>query len=138
MSEENKIVPLFKTFEEMQRDEEEILKDFAAEWEHAYVLNDMAFAAIENDETAMAKFAGQPEMALAKAEVERQESKYSGDTLARVKATAALAKRLRAAVEKRDARLYGLSALAKRSMRFASAHARRSYGPGAPWLPPAG
>jgi hypothetical protein len=133
MIEGSNIVPLFKNFAELQRDEDEILKQYAAEWERAYVIYDMTEAALNNDATALAKFAASPEMALAKSEAQRLRSRYAApETFAMV----TLVKSLKAAVEKRNDRLYGHTALAKRSMRFAMAHDRRNYGTAANSLPP--
>jgi hypothetical protein len=134
---EDNIVVLFKTFEDLKRDEDLILREYAEEWEKAYVVFDMTTAVIHDDQTAMAKFAG-PEMALAKSEAERLKSQYGGSiAVAESKAMVTLVKGLKAAVEKRNERLFGHTSLAKRSLRFAMAHERRSYGPGAPALPPA-
>ena len=127
------VVVLFKTFEDLKRDEDLILKEYAAEWEKAYVIFDMTEAALNNDAGALAKFIG-PDLALAKAEAERLKSKY---TAPETQAMVTLVKSLKAAVDKRNERLFGYTALAKRSLRFASAHGRRNYGPGAASLPPA-
>jgi hypothetical protein len=126
------LIVLFKSFAELQRDEDLILKQYAAEWERAYVIYDMTEAALNSDKTALAKFAG-PELALAKAEAARLKSKYRAPE---TQAMVTLVKSLKAAVEKRNDRLYGHTALAKRSMRFAMAQDRRNFGPAAKSLPP--
>jgi hypothetical protein len=128
------VVVLFKNFEDLKRDEGQILKEYAAEWERAYVMFDMTEVAFNKDETALAKFDG-ADLALAKSEAERLRSSGSMTT-AKVQALVTLTKSLKAAVDRRNDRLFGHTALAKRSMRFASAHARRSYGAGATSLPP--
>jgi hypothetical protein len=48
-----------------------------------------------------------------------------------------LEKAQKAAIDRRDERMFGHGALRRRSQRFASAHLRKSYGPGANSLPPA-
>jgi hypothetical protein len=130
------VIVLFKTFEDLKREEDLILSEYEAEWAKAYSAWDMTSAAIDDDATAMAKFAG-PEMTLAKAEAARLKSKCNGSVaVANSGAMVTLVKSLKAAVDKRNDRLFGYSALAKRSMRFALAHANKSYGPGASTLPP--
>jgi hypothetical protein len=124
------IVVLFRTFEDLQRDEQKIMKDYFAEWEAAYKRFDVAQAAISGDNTALAKF-DNTEVALAKAEVESSIKKYGNTGVAEVSSVARLASDLKASVTKRDDRLYGMSALAKRSRRFAMASGRRYYGPAA-------
>jgi hypothetical protein len=130
---EDNVVVLFKTFEDLKRDEDQILSEYEAEWAKAYSVWDMTNAAIDDDATAMAKFAG-PEMTLAKTEAARLKAKYR---VPETQAMVTLVKSPKAAVEKRNDRLFGYTALARRSMRFASAHANKSYGPGATSLPPA-
>jgi hypothetical protein len=127
------VVVLFKSFEDLKRDEDLILKEYAEDWEKAYRIFDMTTAALNNDAAALAKFVG-PELALAKADAERIKSKFA---VPDVQAMVTLVKSLKAAVDKRNARLFGCTALAKRSLRFASSHARKNFGPGATSLPPA-
>jgi hypothetical protein len=129
------VIVLFKTFEDLKRDEDQILSEYEAEWAKAYSVWDMTNAAIDDDATAMAKFAG-PEMTLAKAEAARLKSKCNGSiAVANSGAMVTLVTSLKAAVEKRNTRLFGFGALAKRSQRFASARASENYGPGAESLP---
>ena len=131
---EDNVVVLFKKFEDLQRDEAEITGEFMAEWERAYRKFDIVQAAINGDHVALAKFAD-PEVALAKSQVEGS-IKTFGDTLvARVRSVATLASALKDAVSKRDGRLYGVTEVAKRSRRFAMAQDRRNYGPAAAVLP---
>jgi hypothetical protein len=127
---EGNIVVLFRTFEDLQRDEQKIMKDYFAEWEAAYARFDVAQAAINGDNTALAKFAD-ADVSLAKAAVESSIRKYGDTGVADVGSVARLASDLKASVTKRDERLYGMSALAKRSRRFAMASERRYYGPAA-------
>jgi len=124
------IVVLFKKFEDLQRDEQKILHEFCCEWEAAYKRFDVVQAAISGDNAALAKFDG-TEVALAKSDVERSIKKFGDTGVADVGSVAKLAADLKAAVEKRNGRLFGFTALGKRSMRFAMAQDRRYYGPAA-------
>jgi hypothetical protein len=137
MTDEENIVVLFKTFEDLKRDEDKIIGEYEAEWAKAYSVWDLTRAVIDDDKTELAKFAAAPELALIKADVAASVKKYKDTAVANAHATAVCAASLRAAVEKRNNLLFGYSALAKRSLRFASAHASRNYGPGAASLPPA-
>ncbi len=132
MSENNmeNVVVLFKKFEELQRDEDEIMREFLAEWEGAYQKFDVVQAAINGDNTTLAKF-DNAEVSLAKAEVASSIRKFGDTKVAEVSSVAKLAGDLKAAVEKRNGRLFGFTALGKRSMRFAMASERRYYGPAA-------
>lgn len=134
MTEGNNIVPLFQTYEEMDRSEREIYKEHFDAWHAAYRRWDLVKAALADDPPAeLSKLAaGDGELALAKSEAARlKASCYCPD----IAANAELARKLRTLEEKKAERLFGLSALAKRSLRFASAQARRNYGPGATSLP---
>jgi hypothetical protein len=113
MSENNveNIVPLFKSFEELKSDEEQILKDFAGEWEAAYVTFDER----------------QPAVALAKVNAGNDCLKSADALLVKRNSIISLVNDLKAAVEKRNGRLFGFDELAKRSYRFATAQ-RRNYG----------
>jgi hypothetical protein len=77
-------------------------------------------AAIADDATELTKLAtGNAEMALAKSDAARFKVGDRGDNVLAVAcATTELSDTLRSLVEKRNERLYGLGALAKRSMRF--------------------
>jgi hypothetical protein len=160
MEEETNVVPLFRTFEELDHDEKQILADYHAEWEEAYKVYDAARAAIAADEAMLKKIDTTPVIdgrisaacaALAKAmPAQRSEIESIPSELAGLAAGAKLLKRefdirfaerkalntlagsMKAAIAKRDDRLYGLGAIAKRSARFASSHNR----PGAVMLPP--
>jgi hypothetical protein len=130
------VLPLFKTYEEMHADECEIHKQHYDDWHAAYRRWDLVNAALADDETELHKLAaGDTELQLAKSEAQRLKKQHGG--IAEFLADGELASKLRSLVEKRNERLYGLGALAKRSMRFASAQARKNYGPGATSLPPA-
>lgn len=121
------VVVLFKTFEDLKRDEDLILREYAEEWEKAYVIFDMTEAALTNDSAALAKFGG-PELTLAKAEAARLKSKYHAPES---QAMVTLVKSLKAAVDKRNERLFGVGEVARRSRRFAMASERRYFGPAA-------
>jgi hypothetical protein len=134
IAEDTKIVPLFRTYAEMQQDECAIYKEHYDAWHAAYRRWDLVNAALADDDTELNKLAASdPEMALAKSDAERLRKLYHPE----ISATAELASTLRKLCEKRNERLYGLGALARRSQRFASAHANRSFGPAAESLPPA-
>jgi hypothetical protein len=128
------LIVLFKTIEELLRDEQTIMREYCEEWEAAYVKFDIAQAAIKGDNTALAKF-DCADVALAKSEVASSVKKYGSTVVAEVSATAALANALKAAIEKRDRRLFGMTNLSKRAHRFAMASDRKNYGPGATSLP---
>jgi hypothetical protein len=127
---EGNIVPLFKNYEELHREECEIYKDHYDKWHAAYRKWDLVKAAIDNDENELSKLAaGDSELDLAKSEAARLKKRYRDS--AEFFATVELAKYLRELVERHNDRLFGMSALAKRSMRFAMAQDRRNYGPAA-------
>ena len=139
MTSEN-IVPLFKTFDELDRDQCVIYREHYDNWHAAYRRWDLIKAVLAEDDGAeLAKLAADDsELALAKSEVARIKRERGSDKLvASTFACVELVTRLRQLCEKRDERLYGLSALAKRSVRFAMAHDRRNSGPAADSLPPA-
>jgi hypothetical protein len=119
------IVQLFKTYEQMHADECAIYKEHYDAWHAAYHRWDLVKAALADDPPAeLAKLAaGDGELALAKSDAARLKTTCCYPDVA---ADAELAKKLRALEEKNAERLFGLSALAKRSMRFASAHGRRN------------
>jgi hypothetical protein len=133
-TEGNNVVPLFKTFEQLREQECEIFKSHYDAWHAAYRRWDLVKAAIADDENELTKLAaGGDELALAKSDAVRLRKSYNPE----LSATCELASALRALCERRNERLFGLGTLAKRSMRFASAHERRNYGSGAESLPPA-
>jgi hypothetical protein len=132
MSNENmgELIVLFKSYDELRRDECEVYREHYDAWHAAYRRWDLVKAALADDDTELAKLAGSDrELGLAKSEAARLKKQH-GD-LAGFFANVELAARLRALVEKRNASLYGVSALAKRSLRFAMASERRYYGPAA-------
>ena len=122
------VVPLFKTFEELHRDEIAIFKHHHDEWTAAFRQWDLVCAALQNDEGELTKLAGAgAELSIAKAAAAR----FKAHPAPELAAAADLAKRLRALAEDRDERLFGLGDVAKRSLRFASAQQRRYHGPAA-------
>jgi len=131
-------VPLFKTFEQLHADECEIYQEHHDAWHAAFHRWDLVKAVIADDAAELTKLTtGDAEMALAKSDAARFKVGDCGDhVLAIARATTELSDTLRSLVEKRNERLYGLGTLAKRSMRFASAHVRTNYGAGAQHLPP--
>lgn len=144
-----KILPLFKKFEDLARDEEEIMADYVADWESAYEKFDRAQDIIrtmearatepfkplaklepENDSPAALLKAIRAEFAEVHAAHDRIKREIEVNR-ERVRANATLAASLKAAIAKRNERLFGLGAVAKRSQRFAQAHSRKYYGPAA-------
>jgi hypothetical protein len=142
-----KIVPLFCTFEQMQDDEKKIIAEYVEDWNVAYKAFDAAEAALPTTEQALAKIS-HSQIAVPKSivgtdlgrsfaeavtelnKVSQQHRQLKADysvTVAYAQAQAALVTALKTAVAKRNDRLYGLGAVAKRSLRFASAD-RRSFG----------
>jgi hypothetical protein len=153
MTEKDNVVPLFKTFEEMQRDEEAILADFEKDWHGAFKAFEVASDAVLDDEAPLAKVITTPAplVALQKSGAIAALSKLDWSLAAEVEtmfknfaAVSAEHRRLkkkieaghkamqnlenarRAAIERRDERMFGHGALRRRSQRFASAHARRN------------
>lgn len=134
---ESNVVPLFKTFEELQSDEAEIIADFNAELDEATKLLELTFAALQDDGDALAKL-DSADLTLAKstadrllAERRRQNPKFGFATvvaLAKLGAKTAALTAVRDALLKRNRRLFGLDNLAKRSARHAAAMARSSAG----------
>jgi len=57
MTGETNIVVLFKTFEDLQRDEDEIVADFQREWDDANAAFDLTYKTITADEAALTKWA---------------------------------------------------------------------------------
>ena len=97
------IVPLFKTPDELNRDQAEIEKQYLAAWESAYVKYDGAQAVLKKSDSGV-------------------------DSLA------ALVRELRDVVERRNDKMFGIDAVAKRSFRFATAARRPYYGAAATLL----
>jgi hypothetical protein len=129
ISDQENVVPLFKTFEELHRDEVAIYQEHYSEWHRAYARWDVTLAVLKNDNTALAKCAGNADFDIAKAEAQSLKKQH-GD-LAEFYANSALIKQLRALVDKRNERLFGLGEVARRSARFASVQRRPYYGPAA-------
>ena len=145
MSDEEKIVVLFKKYEDLKSDEARIVERFEEEWGKAHTAFDLAEVGIANIEAelpALEKAAQAAGAALAK-------SGNTTDTLKQIKADMALlSKRLeiqqakqaamrgllnakREALDERNGKMFGLGDLAKRSLRFAKAQQRHYYGPAA-------
>jgi hypothetical protein len=156
MIKESNIVPIFKTFDQLQSDETAIAVDVEREWNDANDAFDAAMAKVARlkkappgdigDDynrtiAALKKFAQQNPSAastcnsmikeLAAFEIRRIDvegelaiSRAETDALSRLVAAR------KAVIEKRDRRMFGHGALAKRSQRFATAHMHRT-GPGA-------
>ena len=128
------VVPLFKTFEALHEEECAIYKWFYDAWHDEFHQWDLVNAALANDEGELSKLAaGNAERAIAKRAASRLRKGCNPEFFA----SCELARTLHALVKKRSEQLYGLGTLARRSQRFASAHASRNYGAGAQSLPPA-
>jgi hypothetical protein len=125
---ENNVVPIFRTFDDLKHKEQRIMGEFLSEWEGAYRKFDAVQAAISGDSTALEKFATD-EVVVAKYAVDNSIRKYGDAAVANIQSTATLAKTLKAAVDRRNERLFGLGALAARSLRFVTALQRRHCGP---------
>jgi hypothetical protein len=152
------IVPLFKTFDELERDQLEIIEQFRTDWDAAWKTFEAARSAIETDKAALAKLGDEPpdrsltlapltkaepyasvyktyndlvsEFARVKAENRRLKARLNIE-LAKRQAVATLKMSREAAIRKRDERLWGHSTVAKRSARFANAQSRPYFGPAA-------
>lgn len=123
MIQESTIVPLFKTFAELQRDEQEIIADFNAELDTAQKILDLTFAALRNDTLSKLDSADQ---ALAKTTANRLLANNNGcPTRAKFDAQTAALTAVRDALLKRNRRLFGHDALSKRSARHIAALAAR-------------
>lgn len=134
MIEGDKVVPLrFQNFEDMCRDQEKILRDHFENWQQAYSQFDAVNAALAGDTAMLAKMAP-ADADLGKAEADRL-TKQHGKS-ANIYALATLVQTLRDLCETRDRKLFGHSAVAKRSLRFARANPQQFYGPAASTLPP--
>jgi hypothetical protein len=125
LQEMEKVVPLFQDYETVQREQYEICAEHLAAWNEAGELWKATCAAIDANNNELAKFAA-PQVTLAKAEASRLLAKNRDiAVLAKMAATYELHERLQAVTQKRNDRLWGLNAVAKRSARFASAQPRR-------------
>jgi len=162
---ENVIVPIFRTFEELQSDEDAILAGFEEDWQQAFKVFEGARDAVLEDKATLAKVvdtepspfaalkksgrfaalkkldpglaAKIDEMSAEFAVVVAEHKRLKKEITAGCEAINNLNDARRAAISKRDERMFGFGALRRRSQRFASAHERRNYGPGASSLPPA-
>jgi hypothetical protein len=156
--EEENVVVLFRTFDELASDEAKIIAEYHQEWEQAYKAYDAAQSAVAASlakvipyDPHISKMFGAlkklaQEMPERRSEIETMSADLTelaaGSAtlkrrLAEQQALTSLSRSLATAVTKRDERLYGFGALARRSQRFANAQARKSYGPAATSLPPA-
>ncbi len=115
-------MPIFVSFSELQREQQEAEQEYADENERIFKRLDAVQAVVANDGSTLAKIED-PEVALAKAHVKRHGAG------AELEATREAAVALIAAVKRRNDRMFGVSELSKRSQRFASAVSRRYHGP---------
>jgi hypothetical protein len=153
------VVVLFKTFEDLKRDEDLILKECSAQWDDAFSAFEVARdSVLAGDGAALAKvvdtassFAALKKSgryaALKKldpslcAKIDKISSEFAivaaehhrlkTEITAKLEVIQTLHNARAAAIEKRNDRLYGNTALARRSLRFAMASDRRYYGPAA-------
>ena len=159
---ETNIVPLFKSFDELQADESAIATDVERDWNAANAAYDDAMAKVaalkKNPPGDISEAYAKTLSALKKmakldpssastcnkmiqdiAALEIRRIDVAGKlaiSQAEKDALANLIGSRKAAIEKRDERMFGHGALARRSQRFATAHANKNYGPGAQLLPP--
>jgi len=155
---ENVIVPLFKTFEQLQADEEAIRADFEKDWNGAFEVFKVASAAVldgsgeplakivdtESSPLTALKKSGAidalakldpgltvqvVEMMVKFAAVSAEQAHLKKEITAGREAIRNLNNARRAAIEKRDERMFGHGALRRRSQRFASANERKNSGP---------
>jgi hypothetical protein len=125
------VVPLFKTFEQLQSDEAEILADYEAELDAAVKADDLARAGLGIDKDELSKL-NTVDRELAKAAADRLLGEARGDVaIAKANLRTEGLTAIRDALRKRNERLFGIGELAKRSRRFATAASRRYYGPAA-------
>jgi hypothetical protein len=140
----DKIVPIFKTFDELQADETAIHADLVRDWNSANEAYDAALAKSAVLKKSAPDIDGQKVIAalrdFAKANPAQREicEKMISDIrgiaiglhtaqvdLAEKQAVFDLKKARCEALERRDGRMFGFSKLARRSQRFASAQLRR-------------
>lgn len=116
------VVPIFVTSDQMMAEQAEAEAEYATENLRIFAKFDAVCAVITGDPSALAKVAD-GEVDLAKAFVEQ-----NGD-MAQCRANYEAAIALKAAITRRNDRIYGVNEMAKRARRFASAVARRYSGP---------
>jgi hypothetical protein len=145
------VVPIFKTFDELQADESAIATDATREWNEANQAFDAAMskvaalrknppgdisAAYTSTIAALKKLAKQSPATASTcnsmihdlAALEKRRIEFVGELAISRAETDALSKLIgarKAALEKRDRRMFGFGALAKRSQRFATAQMNR-------------
>jgi hypothetical protein len=150
-SEETKIVPLFKSFDELQADESAIAVDVECEWNEANQAYDAAMsnvAALKRNPpgdicatytkttAALNKFASLDPANAATcyrmiqdlAALEKRRIGLEGDMAierAEIDAARKLMDARKAVVDRRDERMFGFGKLARRSQRFATAQMNR-------------
>jgi len=151
---ETNVVPIFKTFDDLQADEQQILADLEREWNEANEVFDSAMAKTavlkkdmptDGDSSqgyhravaglkALAKLNPSNASSCAKmiadlTDIEMSHRAVAAEMqnrLAKKEALVGLLRARNAAVEKRDQRLFGFGALAKRSQRFATAQLNKN------------
>jgi|GEM_PF-6250613 len=127
-----KVVPLFQTFDQLRSNEYDVLSEHYEAWNKAFARYLALDAVLKGDTDALAKCSS-VDADLAKSEAARRMALLSPETRkynpdhARVHALKDFATELRTLCEKRDERLFGLSAVAKRSLRFARATPSRVF-----------
>jgi hypothetical protein len=135
--EDDKIVPLFMSYEDFEAAKAEICAEHLEQWQALGRVWKAQHAAIDADTTELAKYDA-PEVALAKADASRLLAKnHNNATAAKLEATLDLHAKWQEITIKRNDRLFGIGAVAKRSARFASAR-RRPIGASATVLPYSG
>lgn len=121
------VLPMFRSYADLEREQAEILERFTAEWEAAYRLWDAVVAVLKNDQGELSKFAS-GDVDLAKSFVVQH-----GDD-AKWKIECVTASTLLAAAKRRNEGIFGIGEMAKRSQRFANAVSRRYHGPASDFI----
>jgi hypothetical protein len=151
-SEETKVVPIFKTFDELRADESAIATDTERQWNEAnqaydaamskvaalkknppgdisdgYTTTMAALKKLANLDPSTASTCAKMIQEIAALEIRRID--LAGELAIARAETSALSQLVaarKAVIEKRDQRLFGFRALAKRSQRFATAQLHRT------------
>jgi hypothetical protein len=122
---EDNVVVLFKTFEELQRDERQIVADLDGDLDEILRRCELAIIGLEGDSTELAKLGGADQQLAKSAATRLLFENHNCDTAARMQAHNEC---LRAAIEARkkaDKLMHGHGALCRRSARRAAAVARK-------------
>src|SRR5580692_10053188 len=111
------VVPIFKTFDELQQEQYEIELEHANGWNQACRKYRISMAAITDNDVELTKIAtSDAEIRLAKSDATRMKATRNGDVFfAKLDAMVEFTTTLKSLNDKRDARAFGFTALARRS-----------------------